>query len=1006
MLLIGSSSAWAATITTDGTARLYFNIKAVSWWTAGTNGNGNFAYFFNNSTGASEWSSHAVQYSGDTYYVVIPTDKETGKGDWAGVILTRNNTSTAPSWDNRWNQTSDITLSSTSNYISKFSEGSASVTWGTAIKPASTASVTANYTSVNIGDEVTLTPSLTSNQTINDIKSTTYTISPSTDASVNDNKFTATAAGTYTVTAEITYNPDGYTSLTSKESATVTITVIDPCTPTATISSAVLNGNVISLGGSMTTCGKELWYGFLWKEKGSNWVADNDHAIVCNANSTQDKTFTQTWSDFTPGKVYELTAYALDASTDPDTWYYDETGIEVATKCYYVGGQKELCGEEWNTTADPMTFVGNGIWSLTFTEKDAREYQFKITDGSDWTTGWNTTDHKKPTGNYLECSEVTTSEGRENIGFTTPTKGNITIYYDESDQKAYVGFEPICLEDIKVEAVASVKDQYNYNETAKLSIADATIDAAYGSVYSISYQWQEKNGDQYTDIQGATAQTYNATNLEVGSHTYRVVVTYSYTGFGETCTGTKYSEDKTIEVICPAPTTELDLSSTNIIRCNGEPTTKGTITIKNYTVYGSNSVFYLGSYKYEYATIAASNGVLGEINHDKTSETYTIKVANVCGNSESSQLTKTIDVNVTDNTPTIEGKVSITSDDNKICSGSTITLSANVNVTNGTITSYTWTPDNVTTTENTYTIESLTETTEYSVSVVVEKNNCLKTFDSEEKFIVTIDNAPTKPAALIAGKTSLIGDETTTLTVDNNVKGVTYILYKDGEETSETGTTFNNITAGTYQVKASIESNEEGCRYSELSDPVTINVCTPASTPSITVGQTPICKGSSTTLTIESYNENYTYKLFFNDVLVEDAVCNAGVFTISEAGSYQITASDNSCVQESDKSLPRTLELKGPSIEQDKETIYPYEVVIFTSNEQVNWYLSINPSTGRELENTDPTYSGKNTAYITKAVALTTTFKGEAANGYQISAAIGDCVTTKTFNVVADPECE
>ena len=212
----------AATITSDGTARLYFNMSAINWWTAGTNGNGNFGYFFNNSTGKNAWSAHSVNYSGNTYYVVIPA------GTWAGVILTRNNTSTSPSWDNKWNQTGDITLSSTSNYISKFSEGSTSVTWGTAVKPTSSGSLSASSTSINIGANVTLTPSLTSNQTINDIKSTSYSISPNSGASISGNTFTATKAGTYTVTATITYNPDGYTSLTSTVKPTVTITVKQP----------------------------------------------------------------------------------------------------------------------------------------------------------------------------------------------------------------------------------------------------------------------------------------------------------------------------------------------------------------------------------------------------------------------------------------------------------------------------------------------------------------------------------------------------------------------------------------------------------------------------------------------------------------------------------------------------------------------------------------------------------------------------------------------------------
>lgn len=207
-----------ATVTFTSDDVLFFNMKAVSWWTAGTNGNGNFAYFFNNSTNKNAWSAHAVNYSGDIYYVKIPA------GTWEGVILTRNNTSTAPSWDNKWNQTGNISLSSTSNYISKFSENSTSATWSTQ-KPASAGSLTASSTSVDVGDPVTLTPNLTSNTTYNEIKSTSYSISPSTGASISGNTFTATAAGTYTVTATITYNPRGYSNLTSTVTATKTITV-------------------------------------------------------------------------------------------------------------------------------------------------------------------------------------------------------------------------------------------------------------------------------------------------------------------------------------------------------------------------------------------------------------------------------------------------------------------------------------------------------------------------------------------------------------------------------------------------------------------------------------------------------------------------------------------------------------------------------------------------------------------------------------------------------------
>ena len=227
ILVMGVTQIGAADITSDGTARLYFNMSTYNWWISG-NGDNNFAYFFKDSKSA--WSAHSVQYSGNTYYVVIPA------GTWSTVILTRNNTTTTPSWDNKWNQSTDIALSATSNYLSKFKDtgNSGSTTWGTAIKPTSTASVASSAASVFVGALANLTASLTSNANINTIKSVAYSTTPG--ASITGNTFTATAEGTYTVTATVTYHPNGYPSITSTATATTTIVAEVPAEETNEVS--------------------------------------------------------------------------------------------------------------------------------------------------------------------------------------------------------------------------------------------------------------------------------------------------------------------------------------------------------------------------------------------------------------------------------------------------------------------------------------------------------------------------------------------------------------------------------------------------------------------------------------------------------------------------------------------------------------------------------------------------------------------------------------------------
>ena len=218
LALTSASSIYAADITSNGSAILFFNKEAVDWWDSDNAVMS--AYFFKDSN--NKFAGVAKQYSGNTYYVVIPS------GTWSHVILTRHqNGTTTPSWDNDWNQTGNIALQTGKNYIKTFANSSESATWDTQ-KPTSAASLNASSTTIYTEAQTTLTPSLTSNTTYNEIKSTSYSINPASGASISSNKFTATTPGTYTVTATITYNPKGYTSLTSTVTATKIITVKNP----------------------------------------------------------------------------------------------------------------------------------------------------------------------------------------------------------------------------------------------------------------------------------------------------------------------------------------------------------------------------------------------------------------------------------------------------------------------------------------------------------------------------------------------------------------------------------------------------------------------------------------------------------------------------------------------------------------------------------------------------------------------------------------------------------
>jgi hypothetical protein len=86
-----------------------------------------------------------------------------------------------------------------------------------------------------VEDTAQLTPELTSNDTYNEIKETSYSVTtnPGDAGSVTSaGVFSATAAGNYTVTATVTYNAIGYTSITKDATATVDITVSNDHTVT------------------------------------------------------------------------------------------------------------------------------------------------------------------------------------------------------------------------------------------------------------------------------------------------------------------------------------------------------------------------------------------------------------------------------------------------------------------------------------------------------------------------------------------------------------------------------------------------------------------------------------------------------------------------------------------------------------------------------------------------------------------------------------------------------
>ena len=584
----------AATVTSDGTARLYFNMSTINWWVA-SNGDGNFGYFFNNSTGKNAWSAHSVKHDGNTYYVVIP------EGTWAGVILTRNNTSTAPSWNNKWNQTGDITLSSTSNYISKFSEGSTSVTWGTAVKPASDASVSAAST-IFVGASTTLTPSLTSNADINDIKSTTYTISPTTGASISGNTFTASAEGTYTITATVTYHPDGYsdTKLQSTATATTTIKAEVPAEETHDVTVSYICGSTkVADPTTVNTVGVEtpvkVTAPEIAKYTFANWTLGADVTTEDALTNTAINITTKTGgSDFTLTANYEKAKLTYTVTVPAGTencymagemngWDVDNPieltkqsenvftvtleGVEKTQKYKYLskkgtwdyaedGGDRTWTANDvvtaWKDPLATNVFLAGEMngWNTAANEfrKAAKDdtdasiilnlttgtYKFKIVDNGSW-LGNNGTIDKTISGWTFE-------DGKNDCPLKATIAGDYTFTWAISTKKLSVTYPTICAitataNDAAMGTIAGAGD-YGKGSTATLT---ATPNDGY-----LFVNWT-KGGEEV-----ATTQEYSFTvteavelvaNFEAApEEVHNVTVSYK-------CGSNKIAEDQTVAAV-------------------------------------------------------------------------------------------------------------------------------------------------------------------------------------------------------------------------------------------------------------------------------------------------------------------------------------------------------------------------------------------------------------------------------------------------------------------------
>ena len=245
--ILCATSAWAAVTFTEE-AVIYFTMEndndGNNWW----NNSGCYHYAtFKGASGTTNATVHlynindrdnsASAQTNAVFFATIPA------GTYSKISFYRGkNASTLSSYHNA--ATDKVDLQSDKNKFGTIYNGDFG-NWQSWSKTqeTSTVALSASSNNVNENDVVTLTPSLTTNADLNKIKSVSYSITPSSGASIDGNEFKATAAGTYTVTATITYNAKGFLDITKTETATTTISVKSAAEETHDVTVSYLCGS-------------------------------------------------------------------------------------------------------------------------------------------------------------------------------------------------------------------------------------------------------------------------------------------------------------------------------------------------------------------------------------------------------------------------------------------------------------------------------------------------------------------------------------------------------------------------------------------------------------------------------------------------------------------------------------------------------------------------------------------------------------------------------------------
>ena len=305
-----------------------------------------------------------------------------------------------------------------------------------------------------------------------------------------------------------------------------------------------------------------------------------------------------------------------------------------------------------------------------------------------------------------------------------------------------------------------------------------------------------------TTIKYGTTLANATTTAPTAVGTYNVYITTEATN---TYCAVSNLDLGTYTITCKTPTTALDLSKEDIVKCGDDVLVPGTITVNNYSAYNSENVFYLDNTEYTYTTIGDNGGKIGGIN---TSKEYTVSVAKKCGTSYSEKKSTNITIVSSDvkKTPTLAstpivkcgtsynpGELKITNYDANY--NYTINPTVDAPTINGNIATYVINGNS----EIEYTVTATHKTYNTCSSPVTQK-------------VTITDNSATIAAETDINQNFCTGD-VITLTVTAGQGTYNWVSTNGGQVISQKTNSVTVTQSGTYIVTA---TNASGCVSNEV----------------------------------------------------------------------------------------------------------------------------------------------------------------------------------------------